>query len=164
MKKFAKILAAVMLVAIVAMTFASCGLFGLDLEKVEDRLEDKDYKVYYVDDLENTDDMGFEELGALMSISFMFEEFGIDETPVAGLMGSSEDDEENAFFAAEFESASDASDAYDSLKDAWDEYTEDADDDVKVTYGKSGKVVYFGTVQGVKDALGFPSNLLVFKK
>ena len=164
MKKFAKILAVCMLAVFMVMTFASCGLFGIDLEKAADRLEDKDYKVYYVDDLENTDDMDFEELGALMALGFMFEEFGIDETPVAGLMGSLEDDEENAFFAAEFESASDASDAYDSLKDAWDEYTEDADDDVKVTYGKSGKVVYFGTVKGVKDALGFPSNLLVFKK
>ena len=45
MKKFTKILAVVMLVAMVAMTFASCGIFSLNLDKMGDRLEKKGYEV-----------------------------------------------------------------------------------------------------------------------
>lgn len=134
MKKFAKILAVVMLVAIVAMTFASCGLFGLDLDKVEDRLDKKDYEVrsYSYD--------GNTYLNAY-------------------------DDDDNVFIAVEYDDKDDAKDAYDELKENWDDMAEEAEEeDLKVTYGKKGNVVYYGTVKGVKDALGFPSNLLVFKK
>lgn len=134
MKKFAKILAAVMLVAIVAMTFTSCGLFGLDLNKIEDRLDKKDYEV---------------------------ESYSYD----GNTRLSAYDDDDNVFIAVEFDDKDDAKDAYDELKENWDDMVEDAkEEDLEVTYGKNGNVVYYGTVKGVKDALGFPSNLLVFKK
>lgn len=134
MKKFAKILAVCMLVMIVAMSFASCGLFGLDLDKVEDRLEDKGYNV--------------------QSYSYDGETY---------LMAYNDDDE--AFMAVEYDDADDADEAYEELKDEWDDMREEAEEeDADPTYGKKGNVVYYGTVKGVKDALGFPSNLLVFKK
>ena len=46
MKRITKILAVCMLVVMVAMTFASCGIFSLNFEKVEARLEKKGYEVF----------------------------------------------------------------------------------------------------------------------
>ena len=134
MKKFAKILAVCMLAVFMVMTFASCGLFGLDLDKVEDRLDKKDYEVG----------------------SYSFD---------GNTYLNAYDDDDNVFIAVEYDDKDDAKDAYDELKENWDDMAEEAEEeDLKVTYGKKGNVVYYGTVKGVKDALGFPSNLLVFKK
>lgn len=134
MKKIAKILAVCMLAVFMVMTFASCGLFGLDLDKVEDRLEDKDYTV---------------------------SDYSIGGNSYLNAF----DDDDNVFIAVEYEDADEAKDAYDEIKDNWDNISVEAEEDgLKATYGKKGNVVYYGTVKGVKDALGFPSNLLVFKK
>lgn len=134
MKKIAKILAVVMLVAVVAMSFASCGLFGLDLDKVEDRLDKKDYDV---------------ESYSFDGVTYLF----------------AENDDDEAFSATEYETTDDAKEALEDLKDNWDDMKEFAEEeDLKITYGRKGKVVYYGTVKGVKAALGFPSNLLVFAK
>ena len=134
MKKFTKILAVVMLVAMVAMMFASCGLVSLKFDKVEDRLEKKDYEVYTM-------------------------EYDGQE-----MLSASNDDDEY-FMAVTFEDKDDAKEAYDELKDEWEEIAEAADEEgFKVTYGKSGNTVYYGTVKAVKAALGFPSNLFVFAK
>jgi hypothetical protein len=45
MKKLIKILAVCLLIAIVAMTFTSCGLFSSKADKIKDRLKDEDYAV-----------------------------------------------------------------------------------------------------------------------
>ena len=153
MKKFAKILAAVMLVAIVAMTFASCGLFGLNLEKAEDRLEDENYQVYHYKDYDDAD------YYTQMMVAYMFEELGIDDEPSAVLGGTKGDE---AFYAVKFKKSSEANDAYKNAKKNWDDFSEDAEGDL--TYGKQGNVIYFGSVDAVKTALGFPSNIFVFEK
>ena len=153
MKKFAKILTVVMLIAIVAMTFASCGLFSLDLGDVEDRLEDEDYTVYHYKKYDKADSY------TKYMVEYIFEELDIDAEPVAVLGGYKNDD---FFYAVELDGFFDAISAYESAKDNWDDFSEDADGEL--TFGKQGSVLYIGTVDAVKDALSFPANLFVFEK
>ena len=132
MKKFTKILAVVMLVLMVAMTFASCGVLSIDLEKVAKRLEKKDY----IFELEY-----YEDEAAL---------YACDE------------DEEEFIQIIKYETIDDAKEGFDEMKEGFEEAKDYYDTDL--TYGRKGKVVYAGTVKAVKDAFGFPANLLVFKK
>ena len=169
MKKLTKILAVCMLLVIVAMSFASCGLIGMDLEKMADRLEDKDYVAVCVDmaDVkEIADDLSPEETFAVLHICLLFGMgFGVDldETePVAFLLASTED-EETSFMAIEFGSTKDAKSVYEDVKDNRDAFLDLKDEESEdLIYGKIGKIVYVGTEQGLKDALGFPANLLVY--
>ena len=134
MKKFAKILAVCMLVMIVAMSFASCGLFGVDIDKAEDRLEDKGYEVDCYS-------------------------WG-DEKTLWAIKG------DDCVSITEYEDSDDAEEAYDDIMDNWDEFSETGAEQgfTDITCNKQGNVVYYGTVKGVKDALGFPANLFVFEK
>ena len=137
MKKFTKILAVVMLVLMVAMTFASCGIFSLNTEKMAKRLDRKGYQVS------------------------SGEEDGIEFVYARG----DADGYDDFFEAATFENKDDAKEAYDDIKDGWADMADEfAEAGVKITYGKSGNTVYYGTVKAVKAALGFPSNLFVFAK
>lgn len=134
MKKIVKILALCMLIIMVAMTFASCGLFSLDFDNVEERLEKKGY---VVDTKEYRDDE--------MLIAY--------------------NDNDEYFRAITFKNKDDAKEAYKELKAGWGDVLDDAADiEKKVTYARKGCTVYYGTVQGVKDALYFPAKIFVFSK
>ena len=159
MKKLTKILAICMLISFVIMTFASCSLLGMDLEATSIKLEEAGYDVYYAEDYSNTSDMNIADLGIILGVAYVLDELGIDKEPVSILVTM---DDDEGFWAFEFEDNDDASDAYEDLQENWDEYSKDSKS--KSTYGKSGNVVFFGTVQGVKDAIGFPNSLLVFEK
>ena len=134
MKRITKILAVCMLVVMVAMTFASCGIFSLNFEKVEARLEKKGYEV------------------------FTRERDGRQDLVAWG-------DDENFINASTFATNDEAKEYYSDLKNDWEDLSEEyKEKGLKVTYGKSGKTLYFGTVDAVKTALGFPSSLFVFAK
>ena len=135
MKKFAKIFVVCMLLLALTFSFASCGIFGLDLDDIEERLEDKDY------DVQSYSYGGYTYLYA-------------------------ESDDDEIFYAIEYDDEDDAEEDYEDFLDDWDDTKEDAEEEGynKLTYGKKGNVIYYGTVQGVKDALGFPMSLFVFKK
>ena len=137
MKKFSKILAVCLLVVMVAMTFTSCGLFSLNLEKVTGRLMDKGYSIYAMSDEDE--------------LKYITEALDIEEPKI--LYSASKDDER--FLAVEFEKASDAKDAFDALE----EHVKDMGEDTICK--RQGKVVYGGTEQALKDALGFPANLFL---
>ena len=124
MKKFTKIIAVTMLVAFVALAFSSCGLFGMDMFKVAERLSKKGYA------------------------------FEIESENGQMYVEAYDEDEEDYFEAIKFESKSD-------VEDFVENELENTEWDSDETYGVKGKVVYWGTVQGVKDALGFPANILV---
>ena len=161
MKKFAKIVAICLLAIMVTTMFASCNLLvgDIDLKKTADKLEDAGYEVYYIKDVSGIDDFDFEALGVLYGAAYMLDELGIDEDPVSILITS---DDDEGFWAFAFEDEDDANDAYEDLEETWEEYSKNSNTDT--TYGKSGNIIYFGTVKGTKDALGFPANLLVFAK
>ena len=142
MKRITKILAVCMLVIMVAMTFTSCGLFSLNLEKVAKRLAKEDYIVIMSQNEDLLD-------------SFAYEVVDIDD-PEFLLVAISEDGNE-AFVSIEFETFADA-------KDALDDFEKELEDDIEeenLILGRRGKVVYIGNEDIVKEALGFPANLLV---
>ena len=159
MKKLTKILAICLLISFAITVFASCSLLGMDLEATSIQLEDKGYDVFYVEDYSDTSDKNFADLGVILGIAYVLDALDIDEEPASALVTM---DDDEGFWGFEFKNAEEANDAYEDLKENWKEYTKDSKS--KSTYGKSGNVVYFGTVQGVKDALGFPNSLLVFEK
>ena len=131
MKKFTKILAVCMLVVMVAMTFASCGVLSIDLYKSAEKLAKKDYYC----EISNDD-------GELW-------------------LEAEEDDGDNWVEIIKFDSVDDANDYLEEIEDEMNYYGDHEED---VTYGRKGKVVYWGTVDAVKDALGFPANLFITKK
>ena len=158
MKRFIKILALCMLVAMVAMTFASCGLLGGDLSKIKSRLNKKDYAVITI-----SSDSQIESI-----VEAMFEEYGLsssDEMPEKALFTTTEDGE-SVLVIYEFKNSIKALQAYnddyeDALKLAADDLPEDYGE---ATYGISGKLLYVGTVDACKDAFGFPMNLFIKEK
>lgn len=127
MKKLIKILTSCMLILIVAVTFASCGLLSLNLDKVENRLEKKDYTVYTHFDEDD-------------EVEYKYQLSAVDE-------------DGDFFNAFEYKTVADAKDALDEL--------ENSSIDDRVVLNRKGKVVYYGTAKGVKDALGFPASLFV---
>ena len=87
--------------------------------------------------------------------SFAYEVVDIDD-PEFLLVAISEDGNE-AFVSIEFETFADA-------KDALDDFEKELEDDIEeenLILGRRGKVVYIGNEDIVKEALGFPANLLV---
>lgn len=166
MKKFTKIIAFCLLIAIVSMTFASCGLFGMNFMLQEKKLESKGYTVIRFDYKENGDaNIDSEETAgaALVMLGAIFsnvdgKDFPTDKSPESVLVAFTDDDSALSgeyFVAMKFEKFSEAKEFYQDLKENW------TGGEGGTTYGKKGNVVYVGTVQGVKDALGFPANILV---
>ncbi len=143
MKKFFKSLVAVMLVAMMAISFTSCGV-SKDPTKEKEKLEGKGYKVV----LEQVD-LG--DLGDLIG----------DKTE-ANLVATKDGESVTIQW---FKEEADAKAAYDKLKEANDKAKEnlkkmedgEAKDDAKkaldnYAFGRSGKIVWFGTKTAVKDA------------
>ena len=166
MKKFAKIVAICLLAVMLTTMLASCSFIGdlfigsIDLKEASDKLNDAGYEIYYIEDVSDTDNLDFEALGALYGAAYMLEALGIDEDPVSILIAS--DDNDEGFWAFDFKNESDAEDAFESFEDSWEAYSENSKSET--TYAKNGTIIYFGTVQGVKDALGFPASLFISEK
>lgn len=131
-----KLLALLTLVSIV-FCFAACGGIAKDPEKLEDKLEDKDYSVEVIDD---EDDL---EYLALM---------GIETDGVETVLSVSSEDGDNGAFFVYCEDASAAKDVAESFEDLMDsEFMEELDaDDYKVE--RDGKIAIFGHKDIIKDA------------
>lgn len=160
MKRFIKILALCMLVVMVAMMFASCGLLGGNISKMKSRLKDKDYMVASV-----SSDNEIEGV-----VESMFNEYGFEvanEMPEKMLVAQGDDGYgDDVLVLYEFENAIKALQAYnndykDAIKAACDELK---DEGLDPTYGISGKIIYLGTVDACKIAFGFPMNLFIKEK
>lgn len=107
MKTVAKILIVCTLLLGITLSFASCGLFGLNLEKLEDKLEDKGYEAeLYTDD----------ELKSFLKTSFFAST--IESDKVNSILVASDAKELETFIAVEFESKDDAKKAYEDLESA----------------------------------------------
>ena len=53
---------------------------------------------------------------------------------------------------------------YDDYEDVLDTACNDPDAPDDCTYGITGGLMYLGTVDACKDAIGFPMNLFIFEK
>lgn len=151
MKKFTKILAVCMLLAITVFSFASCGILeslGIGekeesktgLEKAADELGKKSYLIYYV---------GRENIAESEDVAIMLEFFEIKEEPVEALIASSNG--LDFYYAFKFEDESTAQNAYEQLD--IDALIEGYGSDI-FSVGINDKIVYVGTNQGIKDAHG----------
>ena len=147
MKRFGKILVASILLVSILCSFASCGLFGSKLDKMEKRLDKKDYSITTTKD----DDK------IKVAIFWLL---GVEVEGATVLLEAYNGDEE--FYAVEFKTTADLNDCYDELLEAAEDWADDSEDDM--AYGKSGKIVYVGTLQACKDAVGFPSSIFVTAK
>ena len=168
MKKFAKILVVSMLLLAMTFSLASCNLFGLDIDKVEDRFEDAKYVTATVTN----------EYYVLLQMSTLFPYVELDSMPEEIFSATQEkairDNKFSVemFYAMTFESKTAAKEAFAILEPELEyfveEYNENADknkvEKKDFTWERNGNVVYFGTVDAVKTALGTPFNLFVFAK
>ncbi len=147
MKKLLKSLLAVMLIAMMAFSFTSCGV-AKNPEKAEKKLKDAGYEVEVVD----------EELGLAMYV----EAYDLEKGDIECVIDAQKDsDGVTIYYCA---NAKAAKKIYDALKKDFDEMKEEikklsgtekelAEEYLdKIKYGKSGKVVYVGTKNGVKAA------------
>mgnify|MGYP003304130429 CR=1 FL=1 len=101
-------------------------------EKAADALEDKDYAVTLIDDEDMLKYSGMDGLKAVLT-------------------AFNEDDE--AIMIYYFDSAKDAKEAWEDFEDDIEEMKEEAEEaDKKVVAKRSGKMIYVGTKQAVKDA------------
>ena len=150
MKKFTKILALCMLVIMVSLTFASCGLFGPKISKLKENLKDDDYYAY-TGDGEDIEYYVASVLGTKLS-----------KTPDRYLRAEHEDNNDEFLYALSYKKTSDAKKTYDDLEDWAEDFGKASDEDI--TWGRIGKVVYIGTVDAVKTAFGFPYSLFIKAK
>ena len=138
MKNFVRVLSLALLIALLAVSLISCGGPAKDPDDAKDALEDAGYEVEMQDgDLLK----GFAELA------------GIDGL-VAMVEAAHEDDEEGIVIFY-FEESKDAKEAFESdyMQDMIEELEEEAEDeDMDVVIKQSGKMIWFGTKQAVKDA------------
>ena len=143
------------ILAILTISIASTSYFslGFNFNKVEDRLIAEDYETIYCAE----DDMdGIAGISVSVSLSIL----GIEEDATEAILASFG---EEYFYAFEFADKRTANDAYSQLEDNYDDLKSKNDLNY-CTYGKKGNVVYFGTVDAVKDALGRPASLFVREK
>ena len=152
-----------MLLLSMTLSFVSCGKIGyLDLDKVAERLEDEDYLVEAVTN----------EYYVYYALNVMFPYVELDERPEEVLSALPKNEGNDVFYALRFEDADIAKEAYAVLEpeieyfvEEYNENLEKEDEDTKsFTWARKGDVVYFGTVDAVKDALGMPASLFVFGK
>lgn len=131
-KKLLTLTGVIALIAVIAVVFTAC--IPSDAAKAKDRLEAADYEVevVYADDT----------LGQI-AIKATEESLGIEgiESMVYGMK-----DLEDFVVLYYFDTAENAKAAYDKILAEADEEEEDED----VDYGRSGKVIYAGTVDAVK--------------
>lgn len=140
MKTVAKILIVCTLLLGITLSFASCGLFGLNLEKLEDKLEDKGYEAeLYTDD----------EIKSFLKTSPFAS--SIESDKVNSVLVASNLKELETFIAVEFESKDDAKKAYEDLESALENLEKLSKVDLEL--GMKGAVVYLGTATIVDDAI-----------
>ena len=128
MKKFAKILSVAMLVVMTALVMTAC--VPSSAEKAVEKLEKAGYETEVYTD---ADEIGKEMLGF------------VHEDAVAMLMGGKED---NSIAVVWLDNKDAAKELYDKT---YEELKDEIEEGVDVVVKRKGKVVYYGTEQGVKD-------------
>lgn len=174
MKKFSKILVASMLLLAVVFSFASCAIVDtakeklsitLNLGTVKESFEEEDYLTeiitneYYIKYELQNNLFPYVDLGQNMPIEIL-------------LANPSRLNDHSTFVALKFESSSISKEAYAILEPEIEyfveEYNESLEkDDIEAedfAWGRKEDVIYFGTVNAVKIAIGMPGSLFVFKK
>ena len=147
MKKLLKSLLAVMLIAMMAFSFTSCGV-AKNPEKAEKKLKDAGYEVEVIDD---------EEMLAMYA-----EMYDLEKGDIECIVEADKDSDYVLIIYCANSKA--AKKIYDEYKKQFDEMKEEikelsgtekelAEEYLdKLKFGKSGKVVYSGTKNGVKAA------------
>ena len=140
MKTFAKILIACTLLLAVTLSVASCGLFGLNLEKLEDKLEDKGYEAELYTD---------EEVASMVKSSMFASMLEADKVEALLIAGSENGKE--TFIAIQFEDKDNAEETYETLESALDSIKSLAN--IELEIGMKGAVIYIGTSGIIDDAI-----------
>ena len=147
MKKLLRSLLSVMLVAMMALSFTSCGITK-NPEKAEKKLKDAGYEV-----------MVIKEEVAFASYAKMYD---LEASDIECVLMAEKDDEgvliiycANAKAAKKIEKElkKEMKEAKEEIKELEGEEKKEAEKDLKnIKYGRSGKAVYTGTKAGVKAA------------
>ena len=167
MKKFAKILVVSMLLFAVTLSFASCGVIkeklglGFTMEKLQEKLKDEGYVVETVTN----------EYYVFYQLNVLFPYVELDERPEE-IMTAFQEKGNDVFYALKFEDKEIAEEAFAVLEPEIEyfieEYNENLEklekDAMDFTWKRKGDIIYFGTVDAVKAAIGLPGSLFVFKK
>ena len=147
MKKLLKSLLAVMLIAMMAFSFASCGVAKTP-EKAEKKLEKAGYEVEIIDDED--------------ALAYYAERYDLEKGDIECILEAEKDSDYVLIIYCANRKA--AKKIHDEYKKEFDEMKEEikklsgtekelAEEYLdKLDYGKSGKVVYSGTKKGVKAA------------
>ncbi len=123
MKTFARVLSLALVAVLLCSALIACGKPAKDPKKAVENLKDAGYEASSM------------EVGGITVVT-----------------GASEDGKDYVTITY-YENKDDAKKAYDEGKEAFDELKEAAKEaDIDLVYGKSGKMVYYGTKAGVKAA------------
>ena len=134
MKNVIRVLALSLVMVMMLGLLVSCGGPNSDPKKAKEALEDADYEVIYASN----------ELEA----AFMG---GWYDGCEAVILASNEDDE--GIYIWYFEEKDDADDAWEDIEEFAKELQEEAEDeDIDLIIKKSGKMIYVGSKQAIKDA------------
>ena len=131
MKTFLKVLALSLVAVLMCATLVSCGGPASDPDKAAEALEDADYVVIKADDkisLATYDALGVDDLECVIT-------------------AFNEDEEGIVIFY--FEDKDAANDAWEAIEEIAEEAAEEEED---LVIKKSGKMIYYGTKQAIKDA------------
>lgn len=131
MKTFAKVLALALVAVMMCAALVSCGGPASDPDKAAKALEDADYIVVKADDK--------------VSLA-LYETMGVKKLECV-ITAYNEDEEGIVIFY--FEDKAAANDAWETIEEEAKEATKDEED---IVIKKSGKMIYYGTKQAIKDA------------
>ena len=135
MKKFFKSLVAIMLIAMMSISFTSCGMPN-DPTKTKANLEKEGYSVVYLSD----------------AISLTTQEalFGVSRGGLIGVVTGTNSNGSEMVVVYYCKDSKVAKTVYDKIKAEYD--TADAEEKKDTAVGKSGKVVWMGTKAAIKAA------------
>lgn len=131
MKTFVKVLALSLVAVMMCAVLVSCGGPASDPDKAAKALEDADYIVVKADDK--------------VSLA-LYETMGVKKLECV-ITAYNEDEEGIVIFY--FEDKAAANDAWETIEEEAKEATKDEED---IVIKKSGKMIYYGTKQAIKDA------------
>ena len=136
MKSLIKVLALTLVMIMALGLLVSCGAPNADPEKAEEALKDAGYKVILADNA--------------LSAAFLG---GWYDGCEAVLVATSEENEDDGIYIWYFEEKEDANNAWEDIEEFAEELNEKAkDEDIDMVCKKSGKMIYIGTKQAIKDA------------
>lgn len=136
MKNVIRVLALSLVMVMMLGLLVSCGAPNKDPDKAKDALEDAGYEVILADN---------EISAALMG--------GWYDGCEAVLMAYNEEDDDDGIWIWYFEEKEDADEAWDDIEKFAEDLNEEAkEEDIDMVCKKSGKMIYVGTKQAIKDA------------